>query len=191
MAQVCEYAHSHSMQVHLDGARLLNAALALGVEPRQVAEHCDSVSMCLSKGLCCPVGTMLAGSKEFIGRAVRFRKMLGGGLRQAGLIAAAGIYALDHMVLPMADDHRIARLVEAELQKHALLEVLCSPTNIVYFKVRGKKSVDVLKAFKKHNILLNEADSQGRFRLVVHHYIREAEVAALGRAAGELEGVRR
>ena len=104
---------AHGLSVHLDGARLMNAVVKLGVPVRDIVKNTDSVSLCLSKGLGAPVGSVLAGSKELISRAYRVRKLVGGGLRQAGLLAAAGIYALDNHVERLADDHANAiRLAE-------------------------------------------------------------------------------
>ena len=102
-----------SLRVHLDGARLFNASVALGVDATEITEHCDSVSLCLSKGLAPQVGSVLCGTSEFIEEARRWRKVLGGGMRQAGVIAAAGLYALEHNVDRLADDHRRARTLGA------------------------------------------------------------------------------
>jgi threonine aldolase len=104
-----ELAHERRVPVHMDGARVFNAAVALGVPARALAEHADSVMFCVSKGLAAPVGSILVGSTPFIDAARRVRKVLGGGMRQAGVLAAAGLYALDHMVDRMADDHALAR----------------------------------------------------------------------------------
>ncbi len=104
--QVAELARQHNLSLHLDGARLFNAAVAQGVRAKELAGPADSVSICLSKGLSAPVGSVLCGSKEFIQRALRIRKQLGGGMRQAGILAAAGIVALETMVERLADDHR-------------------------------------------------------------------------------------
>ncbi len=111
--QVGELAHKHDLSLHLDGARLFNAAVGQGVNAKELADPADSVSICLSKGLSAPVGSVLCGSKEFIQRALRIRKQLGGGMRQAGILAAAGIVALETMVERLAEDHRrAARLAE-------------------------------------------------------------------------------
>src|SRR3989440_3835860 len=113
---LCEVAHAAGFPVHLDGARVFNAAVALGVDVRQLTGPVDSVMFCLSEGLCAPVGSMLAGSREFIERSRRMRKMLGGGMRQAGVLAAAGLCALDEMVDRLADDHHSARRLAEGLQ---------------------------------------------------------------------------
>ncbi len=107
--EICELAHAHGLKVHLDGARIFNAAIAIGVPACVLTENVDSVSFCLSKGLSAPVGSLLCGSNDFIERARKFRKMLGGGMRQAGIIAAAGIVAIETMVDRLAEDHANAR----------------------------------------------------------------------------------
>ena len=107
--EVCDFAHQHGLAVHLDGARIFNAAIACGVSVKEMVSHVDSVTFCLSKGLCAPVGSILCGSREFIRQAHRIRKQLGGGMRQAGILAAAGIVALEHMVDRLIEDHIHAR----------------------------------------------------------------------------------
>src|SRR5205807_1265165 len=102
-------ARARGLKIHLDGARIFNAAIAMNLTPEEFARHVDTMSFCLSKGLGCPVGSLFCGSHETIETAKRWRKMLGGGWRQAGVMAAAGLWALDHMVDRLADDHRNAR----------------------------------------------------------------------------------
>lgn len=127
----------HGIGLHLDGARLMNAAVASGVEARELAAPFDTVSLCLSKGLGCPVGSVLAGSNDTIARAYRFRKMLGGGMRQAGLLAAAGSHALAHHVARLADDHRRARQLAEALAGMPGVSVALDRvhTNLVYFQL--------------------------------------------------------
>ena len=119
-AKARELANRHGLAVHLDGARLFNATAALNVQASDFARHCDSVSICLSKGLGAPVGSVLCGSSEFIARARRWRKMLGGGMRQAGVLAAAGIYALEHNCRRLADDHHRAEHLAVGLRELGL-----------------------------------------------------------------------
>jgi len=128
-------AHERGLATHLDGARLFNAAIALGVAPREIAAGFDSVSVCLSKGLGAPVGSLLLGSRELIGRAVRARKMLGGGLRQAGVLAAAGIFALEHNVSRLADDHAHAQRLADGLRSIGALRVDGPHTNMLFVTV--------------------------------------------------------
>ena len=110
-AEARQMVDRHDLRLHLDGARLFNAVVATGCAPAEITSHCDSVSICLSKGLGAPVGSVLVGSAEFIGAARRWRKMVGGGMRQAGVIAAAGRYALSHHIARLAEDHEKARLI--------------------------------------------------------------------------------
>jgi threonine aldolase len=135
-AAVAELAHRHGLLVHLDGARIFNAAVALGIPARELTEPVDSVSFCLSKGLSAPVGSLLCGSSTFINSARKWRKMLGGGMRQAGIIAAAGIVAIEEMVDRLAEDHANAKALAIGLSK--IPGIIIYPdrvqTNIVLFE---------------------------------------------------------
>ena len=163
LAQARSFSHSHGLALHLDGARLYNAAVQLGVEARVITEHFDSVSVCLSKGLGAPVGSVLCGSEDLIGKARRLRKMVGGGMRQAGGLAAAGLYALDHQVQRLADDHANARLLADGLRQEGY-SVEPVQTNMVY--VRLGEQAEALKAFAgERGIRLSAAP---RLRLVTH-----------------------
>lgn len=135
--EVAEVARARGIPVHLDGARIFNAAVALGREVAEFARPVDSVMFCLSKGLAAPVGSLVCGSREFIGRARRFRKMLGGGMRQVGVLAAAGIVALEKMVLRLAEDHRNARRLAEGLARlpGIRIDLTRVETNIVIFFV--------------------------------------------------------
>jgi threonine aldolase len=134
------------LAVHLDGARLWNAAVSQGVEPREIARGFDSVSVCLSKGLGAPVGSLLCGNRDFIKAAHRWRKMLGGGMRQAGIIAAAGRYALAHNIPRLAEDHANAEQLRAGLARHAKLGVSPAHTNMVFVSV----AEDIAATFAAH-----------------------------------------
>jgi threonine aldolase len=133
-----EVANRHGLAVHLDGARIFNAAIALGVNVKDLAKYADSVMFCLSKGLAAPVGSMLVGTEEFIGRAHKYRRMMGGGMRQAGIIAAPGIIALTRMVDRLAEDHENARILAEGLSQIEGIKVL-NPvkTNMVYIDIAG------------------------------------------------------
>lgn len=134
-----EFARERELVLHLDGARLYNAAVASGVEAGEIARHFDSVTVCLSKGLGAPVGSLLVGSAELVESARRWRKVAGGGWRQAGMLAAAGIHALDHHVQRLADDHaRAARLAE-ELQDIRGIQLLGQHTNMVFVDVAPER----------------------------------------------------
>jgi len=134
-AAVREIADRYGLAMHLDGARLWNAAVKQGVEPRAIAQHFDSVSVCLSKGLGAPVGSVLCGNLDFIKSARRWRKMLGGGMRQAGVLAAAGRHALAHHIPRLAEDHENAARLAAGLARHPELTVDWTQTNMVFVDV--------------------------------------------------------
>lgn len=128
-------ARAHGLGLHLDGARLFNAAVACGVPARDLARHFDTVSICLSKGLGAPVGSVLLGSHALIDKARRWRKVCGGGWRQAGMLAAAGMHALDHHVARLADDHRRAAYLAGRLREIAGIDLLGQHTNMVFVDV--------------------------------------------------------
>jgi threonine aldolase len=153
----------HGLALHLDGARLYNAAVKLGVDARAITEHFDSVSICLSKGLGAPVGSVLCGSDALIGKARRLRKMVGGGMRQAGVLAAAGLYALDHHVERLADDHANAQHL-AESLKGLGYEVEPVQTNMVYVQMGA--GAEALKAFAAARGL--KLSAAPRLRMVTH-----------------------
>ncbi len=136
---IADEARAHGLAVHLDGARLFNAAVALGTEVAALAAPFDSVSFCLSKGLGCPVGSLIVGTRSFVDRCHRFRKMFGGGMRQAGVLAAAGIYALDNHIERLADDHRRIRgLAEALVVLPGVeLDLDAVQSNMVYADLEG------------------------------------------------------
>jgi threonine aldolase len=141
-----EIATAHGLAMHLDGARLWNAAVKQGVLPRTIAQDFDSVSVCLSKGLGAPVGSVLCGGRDFIREARRWRKMLGGGMRQAGIIAAAGRYAIVHNIARLAEDHEHAARLAAGLARHAELAVAPVQTNMVFVTVPAT----IAAAFNAH-----------------------------------------
>ena len=146
VAEVRELADHRRLALHLDGARLWNAAVKRGVAPREIAKGFDSVSVCLSKGLGAPVGSLLCGGRDYIKAARRWRKMLGGGMRQAGVLAAAGHYAIAHHIERLAEDHDNAALLAAGLGKHEALRVSTPQTNMVFVDARA----DIADAFAKH-----------------------------------------
>jgi threonine aldolase len=195
MAEVSDAAHRRELPLHLDGARIFNAAIALETTAKDIASHADTVSFCLSKGLSCPIGSLLCGSKEFIARAHRTRKVLGGGMRQAGIIAAAGIVALTTMVDRLADDHQNARALAQGFALVAGLNVrqVKNRTNMVVFDVDGDADAarHFAAAMKERGVLLGMRGATS-FRAVTHHGITRADidraVAAAAQAAGEVFG---
>ena len=165
MAEATALARRRGLATHLDGARVFNAATALGVPVREIASHFDSLSVCFSKGLGAPVGSALCGSKALIKSAHRWRKMLGGGLRQAGVIAAGALYALDHHVERLADDHALARRLAEGLQGIAGLTVERPETNIVFIDVAGDRAAGLLPHLESRGVL---ATGLYRLRFVTH-----------------------
>jgi len=160
-----ECAHAHGLSTHLDGARVLNAAVKLGVSPAQVVRGFDSVSLCLSKGLGAPVGSVLCGSRTFIERARRWRKMLGGGMRQSGVLAAAGIYALDHHIERLAEDHANAALLAEGLSRIPSLKVEPPQTNVVYVHIPSEHCEPLSSWLLERGILVRVSP---RARLLTH-----------------------
>jgi threonine aldolase len=165
MASATALARQHGLATHLDGARLFNAAVKLDVSAHDIAEHFDSVSVCFSKGLGAPVGSALVGSADFIKRAHRWRKMLGGGMRQAGILAAAARYALDHQVQRLADDHALAQRLADGLQGLPGLTVEPPETNIVFADVAGDRADGLIAHLKARGVL---ATGLYRLRFVTH-----------------------
>jgi len=195
MATVAELARQHRIPVHLDGARLFNAALALETTAARVAESADTVSFCLSKGLAAPVGSILCGSADFIARARRIRKALGGGMRQAGVLAAAGIVALERMVDRLAEDHSNARALAQGFGLVAGINVRAAKrrTNIVIFDVDGDAAhaAKFAEAMRERDVLIS-ARGPVTFRVVTHYGIARRDidraVAAASEAAAEAFG---
>ena len=173
MAQV---ARRWGFPVHLDGARIFNAAVALGVPAAQLVRPVDSVSVSLCKGLACPVGSLLCGSAQFIQRARRYRKMVGGGMRQAGIIAAAGIVALETMVDRLAEDHDNARLLAQGLAGIAGLRLVPPQvdSNMVFVTLDGVDSLELAGRISQAGVLC--LDEGGRVRLVTHYGIERADI---------------
>jgi threonine aldolase len=198
---VAEIAHAHGVPLHIDGARFFNATVALGLTPRQLAEPADSVAFCLSKGLACPIGSLVVGSKDFIFRAWRGRKLVGGGMRQVGVLAAAGLVALsdgpDGMIERLAEDHANARRLAEGLAamdgvesagglaqpEPGLLDPRRATTNFVIFRVRGDRAA-FLDALKARDVLMVEY-SRGSIRAVTHYGITAADIERVLAASAE------
>lgn len=176
--KVAKAAKEMGLKVHLDGARVFDAATAWDVDVREFTGQVDSVQFCLSKGLGAPVGSLLCGSKDFISEARHWRKRLGGGMRQVGILAAAGLISIRKMTARLAEDHRNAeKLAELLAEGGLFVETPGRRTNMVYFRLdeKGPDAHSVVEACKKEGILFN-AVSDRRIRLVTHVGITEADV---------------
>lgn len=169
IADATALARRHGLATHLDGARLFNAATALGgdarAKAREIATHFDSVSVCFSKGLGAPVGSALVGSADFIRGAHRWRKMLGGGMRQSGVLAAAALHALDHHIDRLADDHTLAKRLAEGLAGLPGMSVETPQTNIVFANLQGPRAAGLMEHLKSRGVL---ATGLYRLRFVTH-----------------------
>ena len=176
---VCDVAHEAGVPVHLDGARIFNATVALEVPPAELVRDVDDLSFCLSKSLSCPVGSVLVGSQDFIDNAKRWRKMLGGGMRQAGVLAAAGLVALDTMIDRLAEDHQHARRLAQGLANIDGLNVDPDSiqTNIVFFEVDEElgTAADLIAALNRNGVLVSYPGRQS-IRMVTHRHISSEDI---------------
>lgn len=187
MDNLAQVAHERSIAIHVDGARIFNAAVALNVPVNTLVHSVDSVMFCLSKGLSAPVGSMIVGSKEFIRRAHRIRKLLGGGMRQAGVLAAAGIIALEQMVDRLAEDHENCKRLAQGLADYPQIELNVEQvvTNILIFKLRDTEGrylndpevMHFLDRAKEQGVLMGPMGS-GKIRAVTHYGIESSHIDA-------------
>ncbi len=180
--QVCDWAHSNQLKTHLDGARLFNACIANGYSAKDVAANFDTVSICFSKGLGCPLGSVLVGSSTDISRARKARKIFGGALRQAGIPAAACLYALDHNIERLAEDHRHAKLFAELISKidGIHIDVSAVETNLVFFEVDPTwgTAAELSAELKKRGVHVNPAFKKYRLRACTHLDVSEADILA-------------
>lgn len=185
-ARVGEWTRRRGLRLHIDGARIFNAAIALGDRPQELAGPADSVTFCLSKGLCAPVGSVLCGTSDFIARARRVRKQLGGGMRQAGVLAAAGIVALETMVDRLAEDHRRSADLAGRLAglPGLVLEWNPPPTNMVYLNLEPGLRLDgqgMTEQLEREG-LLALAEGPRTVRLVTHYGIEDEDIMRAAQA---------
>jgi threonine aldolase len=190
-AQIREIAEQHDLKVHLDGARIFNSAVALKLDPTELTRDVDSVTFCLSKGLCAPVGSVLCGSHEFVRAARRMRKVLGGGMRQAGILAAAGLVALESMIDRLAEDHANARTLADGLA--GIPGIRIKPqlvrTNIVQFGLEPGVAIsleELLKRLREEHRLLLVGYPPDMLRAVTHHWVGKTDVQLLIGALGSV-----
>jgi threonine aldolase len=179
------------LPIHLDGARIFNAAAALKVEAREIAARADSVMFCLSKGLCAPAGSLLAGTREFVDEARLKRKIMGGGMRQAGILAAAGIVALQEQTTRLAEDHARAQCLARELAAIPGIAVRIDDVdiNMVFFSFvparEERTAAEIVECFARRGIKISAPDKNGLFRFVTHYWTGDSEIAAVLEAARE------
>ena len=184
--EVVAFAAEAGIPVHLDGARIFNAATALGCEAKELTQGFDSVMFCLSKGLCAPVGSMLCGSEEFIRRALSVRKLLGGAMRQVGVLAAAGLVGLEKMAARLGEDHDNARLLAEKLAEIEGISIEPGEvrTNVLFFEVTqaGMSAPELSKALQERGVLANAVDEH-RIRMLTHNDVSQEDCLT---AAGTL-----
>ena len=192
MSQVYEFAHARGLKVHLDGARLFNSAVAQGVDAKEITRHVDSLTFCLSKGLSAPVGSVICGTREVVKQAERARKILGGAMRQVGVVAAAGIVALETMVDRLAEDHvRAQRLADGLRGNRGLVLMPGTPsTNMVFASLAESVPMSAQEAANKLmglGVRVGAVSARG-FRMVLHYGIDDADVTRAIAAFGEVLG---
>lgn len=183
---VAELAHARGLKLHIDGARIFNASVAANTNAKSLVEKADSVTFCLSKGLCAPVGSVLCGTREFINKARRIRKMLGGGMRQAGILAAAGLVALDKMVDRLADDHQRAKILAEAFGKvdGIRLDMGFPETNMVFLSLDDTVNLsanEIAKRLLVENIKIG-VTGERNFRLVTHAMVDDEGIKRTIRA---------
>jgi threonine aldolase len=184
--EVGRIARTHGLGLHIDGARIFNAAIALDVSPAELVASADSVTFCLSKSLCAPAGSVICGEKAFIQKAHRARKMLGGGMRQVGVLAAAGVVALESMVDRLREDHvRARRLAETIVELPGLsLDYETPATNMIFLKLEDEVPIsgeDLVRRFADKGIKIS-ASSGGQVRLVIHYWVDDGALAQITEA---------
>lgn len=188
--QVSDFAHQRGLLIHLDGARIFNAATACGVSVKEMVDPVDSVTFCLSKGLCAPVGSILCGTRDYIKKALRIRKQLGGGMRQAGILAAAGIVALNTMVERLKEDHLRAKKLAEGLKKHPylVLDEGTAATNMVFLSVSDqvRSSAQQIYSVLEGKGVRVGIVGERRFRLVTHYWITDDDISQTIQAFGEI-----
>ena len=183
---VAGFCESKDLRLHMDGARFFNAATALDLSVSDLASGVDSLTFCLSKGLCAPVGSVLVGDRTFIEQAHRIRKQLGGGMRQAGILAAAGIVALDEMVDRLSEDHERTRELASFLSEFVGIKLVWEQpsSNMIFFTLEkdvGLSTSELVELFAKKKIKISTS-AQGRVRLVFHYWIDDAALAQIKQA---------
>lgn len=184
MSSLVEYAHAQGLPIHLDGARIFNASVATARPVNELACGVDSLMFCLSKGLGAPVGSLLVGSQAFITEARRVRKQLGGGMRQAGILAAAGLYALNHHVERLAEDHENARWLAQRLAELPGVQVTPPETNIIIARLATMEAAELTRRLQARGVLLSPIGRK-QLRLVTHLDVARADLEAAAQTIRE------
>ncbi len=191
MKSIYNIAKKHNLPVHLDGARVFNASASLKVDVKEITQYCDSVNLCLSKGLCAPVGSILAGNKEFIDKARKGRKLMGGGLRQAGFLAAAGLVALKDMTGRLLEDHENAKYLAIELSKLPGIKVNLEDVhiNMVFFNAceTNYNLEKLTQELYNRGIKINPAEN-GEFRFVTNYWVTREDIGFVINTLKEILG---
>ncbi len=178
MKNIYSLAKKYNLKVHLDGARLFNAAVSLGVPVSDITKYTDSVTFCLSKGLGAPIGSIIAGTKDFIKKVLYNRKIMGGGMRQVGVIAAPGIIAMEEMATRLSDDHLNAKELATMINKLPLVNVMTDylDINMVFFTIKQQvDEINMINFFKEHNILIYPPE-EGVFRFVTNYGVKSEDI---------------
>ncbi|MHA1205156.1 MAG: threonine aldolase family protein [Candidatus Heimdallarchaeaceae archaeon] len=186
MDEIAKIAHDYGVPVHIDGARLFNASVALDISPAKLVENADSIQICLSKGLACPIGSIIVGTEEFIEKARKNRKRVGGGMRQAGVIAAPGIYALNHMIDRLKEDHEHAKMIEKVLREKENIIVKPVDTNIVIVDLSDSEwnAKTLSKKLEKQGVLVTQMGEQ-LIRFVTHFNISREDIEKVVKVLSE------
>jgi threonine aldolase len=191
MKRIREIATKKKIRVHLDGARIWNAWMASGIHPHQYASQADSISVCFSKGLGAPVGSLVAGTRSFVEQARKVRKILGGGMRQAGVLAAAALYAVEHNIERLKEDHANAVVFAAAINDALKGRIICSEseTNILIMDISasGKQPAEVLSLLERAGVLLTQAGPMA-LRVVTHMDVTRADVITAAELIGKALG---
>lgn len=187
LKEISEMAGKHNIKTHLDGARIFNASAETGISLKEYAENFDSVSFCFSKGLGCPVGSILCGSRELIDKARKWRKILGGGMRQSGILAAAATFALDNNIKRLKEDHAKAKLFAEKIKNidSVSIDLSLVMTNIVVFSVQGISKADVLAKAKEKGVILSSG-SYENIRAVFHLDVSMEETKTAAEILGDI-----
>lgn len=175
--KIRKIADKYNVPIHLDGARIFNAATTLKVDPKEISKYADSINFCLSKGLCAPVGSIVVGNKQFIDKAKKRRKIMGGGMRQAGILAAAGIVALEKMRFRLHEDHEKAKYLAEKLSEFDFIDIIEKvEINMVFFKIKKDFiDKDFISFMKNNGVKINPPD-EGIYRFVTHYWIKKEDI---------------